>query len=797
MGPAAPRPALRPGPGRGRHTRGGGRYVADLVTSGTLVIGFVRSSFARARLGQVDLSRVRSSPGVVAAYGAGDLEGLLRPLPVRFGPGKLYDWHLLAKGSVCFVGEPIALVVGVDRGSVEEACELAEVDYEPLEPILDLDSARSAGAGLVREEAGSNVVFLASKGSGDVEAALASAEVVVDRVFHLARQSACPLENRGVLAEDESLSGELVVCSSTQIPHILRTAVSTVLGRPERSVRVVVPDVGGGFGLKCQVAAEECLVAWAACHLGRRVVWLEDRWENLVASNHAHDEQVHLRVGFASDGTITAVDAEVTVDVGAHSCYPLSVALEPSSTAAHLFGSYRVPEARVRSLGVATNKCPTGAYRGVGGSVANFATERSLDEAARALGMSRLEIRRRNLLQLADMPYAHPIGGLVDTGDPRMVLEELVGGLDPEAPWLAAIQSLEPAPSPAEGEALLGVGLVVFGEHSSPGSEVYRSRGVTEVPGYDAASVELLEDGTFAVYLSSADAGQGHGDVCRQQVADVLGVAAGDVTVVEGDTGRCPRGTGTFASRFAVAQLSAALRASARLSSRLVEAAAARLSCEVDEVKRDGEVFSSGSGDERVSLKELARWLYVPDSGRLGRSLEVPFAESGYWDDGPTLPTCAMLALVEVDPETFQARVRRIAALEECGRVLDEAVVLGQLRGGIVMGIGDALLEEHRYSETGDLLTSTFMDYLVPTASDVPRLDLRVLDDDRLHSRRSESGAKGVGEAGTIGAVGAVGCALAEAVRAAGGSLDELPGTPLRLFRSCASQGAEGSGVLR
>ena len=342
--------ARRRGPGTVR-ARGGGRYVADLAATDTLAVGFVRATLGRALLLNVDLAEVRTSPGIVAAYAATDLAGEVGPLTVRFGPGKTYDWHLLATDAVSFVGEPVALVVGVDRGSVEEACELASVDYEPLDAVVDVNAAMEDGAELVRPEAGSNVVFSASKAVGDAGAALASARVVVERTFHLARQSACPLENRGVLAYEEPLTGEVVVCTSTQIPHILRVAVATVLGRREESVRVVVPDVGGGFGLKCQVAAEECLVAWVAQHLGRRVAWLEDRWENLVASNHAHDERVRLRVGFAEDGAITAVDADITVDVGAHSSYPLSVALEPSSTTAHLFGSYRVPASARRLTG--------------------------------------------------------------------------------------------------------------------------------------------------------------------------------------------------------------------------------------------------------------------------------------------------------------------------------------------------------------------------------------------------------------------------------------------------------------
>lgn len=758
---------------RGRLTRGGGRYVADLAAHHAVTVGFVRSTVARGRLLGVDLDEVRAHEGIIAAYDGRDLEGLVAPLPVRFGPGNLYDWHLLARDWVSFVGEPVALVVGEDRASVEEASELAGVDYEPLPAVTDVREAAGSPE-LVRPETGSNVVFSASNEVGEIERALDEAFLVVERRFHLGRQSACPLENRGVLAYEETLTGELVVSTSTQIPHILAEAVARVLGRPEASVRVLVPDVGGGFGLKCQVAAEECLVAWVAHHLGRRAAWVEDRWENLVASNHAHDEWVRLRVGFTSAGVITGVDAEVVVDVGAQSSYPLSVALEPSSTSGHLFGCYKVRAARIVSRGVATNKCSTGAYRGVGASVATFASERLLDIAANELAISRVEIRRRNLIGRSEVPYQHPIGGLLDSGDPLGVFERL----------LTVAAGEEDDPVPGGRMTLVGTGYAVFTEHSGPGSAVYRRRGVTEVPGYDAARLVMRDDGTFVVYISSADAGQRHTAICQRHIADVLGVDPRLVEVVEGDTGSCPKGTGTFASRFAVAQMSAAVMAGRRMVTRLSEAAASFLECPPEEVQKAEGGFEHRPSGRAVSLPQLARWLYYPEGPRQGRTLEVPFEELGYWDGGPALPCGAMLATVEVDPETLITRLRRIVAVEECGRVLDRDAVVGQIRGGLVMGIGDALLEEHVYTDEGEILTASFMDYLLPTFAEVPEIELDILEDEEIFTNRSETGSKGVGEAGTIGAVGSIGCAVSDAIGTRGAFLDELPATPLRLFRA-------------
>ncbi len=642
---------------------------------------------------------------------------------------------------------------------------------------------------LVRPETGSNVVFSTSIGIGDVEGALRDSFLIVEREFHLARQSACPLENRAVLAYEEPLTGELVVSCSTQIPHILSEAVAIALHRRASSVRVIVPDVGGGFGLKCQVAAEECLVAWVAHELGHRAVWLEDRWENLIASNHAHDERLKLRVGFTNSGAITGVEGEVTADVGAQSCYPLSFALEPSSTGGHLFGCYKMAAARISAVGVATNKCPSGAYRGVGASVASFASERILDVAAGELGLGRLEIRRRNLMSLADMPYQHPIGGLVDTGDPWAVLERLItiSGVTEEEDGLAL---------PGGDGRLEGIGVAVFTEHSAPGSAVYRRRGVTEVPGYDAAKVVLRDDGTFVVYISSADAGQRHADICRRQVADVLGVDPRLVEVVEGDSTSCPKGTGTFASRFAVAQVSAALRAASRLLGRIIEAASASFECPPEEVGLAEGGFEHRLSGRAMSLRRLAYWLYYPESARPGRSLEVPFEELGYWDGGPALPCGAVLAAVQVDPDTMIARTRRVVAVEECGKVLDRDAVIGQLRGGLVMGVGDALLEEHVYGDNGEILTASFMDYLLPSFADAFEVDVELFEDEQLFTARSETGAKGVGEAGTIGAVAAIGSGVSDALWHLGASLDELPATPQRIFSSLADAAKRSDRVL-
>ncbi|MGH3274882.1 MAG: xanthine dehydrogenase family protein molybdopterin-binding subunit, partial [Streptosporangiaceae bacterium] len=343
----------------------------------------------------------------------------------------------------------------------------------------------------------------------------------------------------------------------------------------------------------------------------------------------------------------------------------------------------------------------------------------------------------------------------------------------------------------SKGRPRVGVGIAVFNEHSGPGSAVYRGRGVTEVPGYDAARVVFEEGGTFSAYISSADAGQRHAAVCRVQVAKALSVDPSLVNVVEGDTASCPVGTGTFASRFAVKQVGAAVVAADRMAGRLHRAAAAYLDCSPGDVQQtEGGYERRGSGGQ-VSFSALSEWLYRPPGGigRLERvrETEAPVEELGFSDGDSTLPCGALLTVVEVDAETFIPKVRTIKIVEECGRVLDRSAVFGQLEGGAIMGLGDALLGEHLYDESGEITTSSLMDYLLPMIGDAPRVEVFLLDDETLYTKRSETGSKGVGEAGTIGAVASIGCAVSDALRSLGGTLNELPATPLRVFKACQS----------
>ena len=379
----------------------------------------------------------------------------------------------------------------------------------------------------------------------------------------------------------------------------------------------------------------------------------------------------------------------------------------------------------------------------------------------------------------------------MDCGDPLGVLEQLMASLEPGEALSALTEVAPRSHGPAQGRPRVGVGVSVFNEHSGPGSSVYRARGVTEVPGYDAARLVFEEGGTFSAYISSADAGQRHAAVCRVQVAKALSVDPSLVNVVEGDTASCPVGTGTFASRFAVKQVGAAVVAAGRMAVRLRRAAATQLNCSPEDVQQTEGGYEQRGGGAQVSFSALSEWLYRPPggTGRLKRvrETETPVEEFGFSDGDSALPCGALLTVVEIDAETFIPKVRTIKVVEECGRVLDRSAVIGQLEGGAIMGLGDALLGEHHYDESGEIFTSSLMDYLLPMVGDASPVEVAIIEDETLYTERSETGSKGVGEAGTIGAVASIGCAVSDALRQLGGTLNELPATPLRVFRACQS----------
>ncbi len=684
---------------RERIVTGQAQYIADVGPEGCLDVAFVRAPVPHAKIRTVELGSTQATWG--GALG-------LAPLTLEAGGMVTVAWHPLPTDRVRYVGEPVAMAWGRDRYEAEDLADTIAVGYDPLPPGTPLHDA-----------APDDVLFSRAFDSGGVDEAMAGAHLVLERTFRTARQSAVPLEGRGVVADHDQATGVTTLWTSTQLPHLVRRGVARALGVDEAAVRVLVPHVGGGFGLKANLYAEEIAVAALARRLGTPVRWIEDRTENLLAGTHAHDTRVSLRVGVSAEGRVRAIEADVLTDVGAYSVWPATAVVEPAVGALSLFGPYAFEAIRFRARAIASNRCPVGPCRGIGQTAAVFATERMMDAVATELGLDPLEVRRRNAVP--EFPWTSPAGRDIDSGDYLGLLARLAEQSD--------YQRLRRRQAQARSAGrLFGIGVSLFNEISASGSADYRRRGVTSLPGTDAARVVVSADGRVQIYTSAADAGQGHAATYRALALDELGLLAEQVDVIEGDTARCPEGSGTFISRGAVG------------------------------------VVASVAEALRKAAKE---------------GLEPGTDVTHVHDPSQVYPSGAHLAVVEVDPVSRVPHVVRYVVVEDCGRVLDRDLVDGQVRGAVAMGIGEVLLEEHAYSVDGQLLTSSLRRYLPPLAPDVPAIETHHLESP---SPDTALGSKGVGEAGTIGAFGAVANAVADALGAAGARLTQLPYSPERIF---------------
>jgi len=758
--------------------RGRASFVADILPPGCLHAAFVRSPVAAAQIVSVETTRALAYAGVVGAYTGQQIATEIAAIRID-GPGlSAHDWYPLATDRVRFQGEALAVIVGTDPYTVEDAVDLVDIDYRPEPVVASVQDALSPGASLVHESLESNVLFHTIRQSEGFDEAFSEADIVIERVFRQARQTPAPLETRGVLAEADLASGRIVVVTSTQIPHIVRTVIAKMLKRPESSIRVVTPNVGGGFGLKARVYGEEVVLPWLAERHGVPVRWVEDRRENLLASSHAHDDEFTVRVAADRSGRLKAADIRVVTDVGAFSIYPQSASLQPATGGPSVLACYRIPAIRLEATAVATNKCPVAPYRGVSAPMATFVGERMLDLLADQLQLDRVKVREINLIRSSEMPYTTPLGVSYDSGDYSSVLERVLSSVDYES-WM-----VERSRRRTSGLPLIGVGMAVFNEHSAPGSLAFKKRGITTIPGFDTTRVAIDASGRVTVYVSSADAGQDHATSYAMTVAAILHIESEDVTIVEGDTDRCPIGTGTFASRWGTAQLSATVTAAQQLESRLRSVAAEILNSALADIRHDSGGFHTIERDVVATLPEVAQSAYSW-SGDKNFVLE----ETATWDGVPTYPYGAQASIVELDTNTFDVRILRQSAVEDCGTRINEVAVDQQMIGAIAMGVGNVLLEELVYTPDGQLMSASLMDYLLPSAMEVPHISISHLV---TTTDRTPLGSKGVGEAGTIGAVASIGVAVADAMSQLGYEVNDLPVGPGRLFATINS----GSSVL-
>lgn len=750
--------------------RGRARFVDDLKPEGHLHVAFLRSPLASARVNGVDLDSARQAPGVVAVFAGADLQGSCDPMRVHLTtPGALApDRPIMATDRVRFVGEIMAAVVTASRYQAEDALELIQADLDPLPAVVTFEDALAAGAPLVHESVPKNLYFLGHRTFGDVEKAFAGADVVVEGEVVHPRVSAAPMEGRGVIAAPDG-SGGVVTWSSTQAPHIVAEAIAESLHLDEKMVRVVAPDVGGGFGLKAHVYVEEVLLSWIALRLQSTVKWIEDRSEHLQAANHARDQKVTFSAAVRNDGRVLGLRATVLSSIGAYGIRPHGPLLDPMTCAGLIPGPYDIRDYEYDSYAIATNKCPEGPYRGVGMVTAVLTHERLMDLIAARLGIDPADVRRRNLVTPAQMPYTAVTGHPYESGDYPAALEAALAAFDYRR------ARAEQARERGAGR-LIGIGVSSYVEFTGAGSSTFKARGMIGISGVDTARVWVGEDGRVRVQTSCPAIGQGVQTTFAQVAASALGVEAESVIVEQTDTAKVGSGTGSFMSRSSVTAATSAHRASKQLRLEILNAASWRLD---QPVERLGIGASGILVDGEPAGITLAQLVATDPSDNGGYSLDVSVT---YDPVQAAHPYATHACLVEVDPGSGAVEIRRYVVADDCGTVINPTIVDGQVVGGIAQGIGAVLYEEIAYGSDGQLLSGSFMDYLIPTAGEMPKVvEIKHLV---TPSTVHELGTKGIGEGGTIGSTAAVANAIADALSVPDGTLPFTPDRILTLLRA-------------
>lgn len=762
--------------------RGWGNYVADIASRNTACahVRFIRSTVASGRIVSV------SAPPGVTMFSAADLAGVQ---PIRAALHRTdfvtVGTPILATDVVRFVGEPIAFVVAETEAAAEDAAELVEVDIEPLPAVLSAIDALAEGAPLIHDSVPAdhqnapNTMVDGRVSTPGAEAAFAGAHAVVSIRVSSGRQSAMPLEARAAHAGYDRNSGRSTLHATLQMPHVTRTGIADCLGIAEDDLRVVSPDVGGGFGAKMTLAREDVALVWASRRLRRDLAWIETREENFLAAWHSREQVYDIAGAFNAEGELLALRGDLICDVGAYSCYPVTWAVEPLMALAELPGPYKVAEYDVRSRAVATNKCPIAPYRGVSRPMQVLAMERLMDCAAAELGIDKVAIRDVNLI--AEFPHRAPTGLVLDVASHRETLAV--------AARLADLDDFarRQATALAEGR-YLGIGFSCFAERTGYGTPAFAARSQpfelhptqaapVITPGFERVILTMDPSGGLTLRIGAAPHGQGLKTTLAQVVCDELGMRPDQVRVIASDTDATPYGWGSYASRSMVIAGGASVMAAKDLAERLRGLAADRLGGLADDVVLENGAARLRGGSDSVDLAVLARDTYhsshlIPDKGEPALEAVATYDPSG------TFANACHVAEVEVDPLTGQVEITRFLVAEDAGRLINPAVVDGQIHGGVVQGIANALYEELIYDDSGVLVTTSLMDFLPPTVAEVPDIEIAHI---ATLSPATLTGAKGVGEGGTIGAPAAIANAISDALRPLGLGVFHLPATPHRV----------------
>ena len=771
---------------------GKGTYVADLQLPGMVHVAFVRSQVAHGRLTKVDVSPSLGLPGVIHAMSGADLSDVIAPFPdhqvsvpnswKRQVPHSMNGPcpRVMPVDKIRHVGEPLALVVAQDRYTAEDAAELVQIEYEMLPVVSDAESAIQSGSPLVHEELGTNILGQFQLEKGNVTEAFSSAPFTIRRRFKHHRYTGMPMECRGAVAEYDARTDSLTIWCSTQMAHAVRRMVANLLGMPEARVRCIAPDVGGGFGTKGLVYPEEVMIAYLARTLGRPVKWIEDRREHFISTIHARDQIHETEVAFDAEGRILALSDKLLVDCGAWN--PLGL-VTASNTASHMMGPYKIPNYRVEATVVATNKVANAPYRGAGRPEGVMVMERIIDLIANQLNLEPAEVRLRNMVQPEEMPYDAGIPyrdgsrATYDSGDYPASLRaalEALGGLT----------EFRKRQKQAWNEGrLLGLGLGCYVEGTGVGS-------------FEGAVVRIDPSGTIYVATGACPQGQSHETAFSQIVAEIWGVTPDQVTVIAGDTAAIPFGLGTIASRSAVVVSHAIHEASRRVKEKVLTIASHMLECAPEDLEyRNGKVQAKGAPAMSLTLKQLARaanpgW----DHGRPPGT--DPVLEATYYYEPPTVTWAyaTHAAIVEVKPDTGEVIIEKFVIAHDAGTIINPLIAEGQIYGGVVQGLGGALWEEIIYDENGQLLTGSFMDYLLPTITEVPVMELIHQE---IPSPLNPFGIKGLGEGGAIAPPVVIANAVSDALKPLGIEWNSLPVRPDHIVQALLEKGFIKEGVLR
>jgi carbon-monoxide dehydrogenase large subunit len=782
-----------------RLIKGLAHYVDDIRLPDTLHVAFLRSMYAHARITNIDTSEALNAPGVVAIYTGRDLGEKIGAVPCASALPELKtpEHRPLASDKVYFVGHPIAAIVATDRYAARDAIDLIMVDYEELPVIVDPEEAAKGGAP-IHEKFGDNIAYKLTAGEGDVDAAFASSDHVIKQRIVNQRLAPVAMEPRGVLARYFPGEEELTLWSSTQIPHLMRTQVALMIGIPENKLRVITPEVGGGFGSKLNVYAEEALLAWIAMQMeGKPVKWIETRRENMQATIHGRGQVGYVEVGCKQDGTVTALRYNVFADLGAY--FQLLTPAMPTLTGLMLSGCYKIPAIQINVTGVFTNKMATDAYRGAGRPEATFVVERALDLVAAELGLDPVEVRRRNFPKPEEFPFKTATGLFYDSGNYEAALDKALENAD--------YTRLREEQKKARDEGrIVGIGVSTYVEICALGPSQAMPAG-----GWESATVRIEPTGKVTILTGASPHGQGQETSFAQLAADELGCDINDVTVIHGDTSIVQYGIGTFGSRATAVGGTAVYIAIEKLKEKANKIAAHLLQADISKVVWDENGFNlepepakvaAGAGvpeadlpagqapgaalpepqiegKKRLSLQDIALTAYLardlPPDMEPGLSATYFFEPKNF-----TFPFGTHIAVVEIDRETGDIKFQRYVAVDDCGRVINPMLVDGQVQGGIVQALGQALYEEIVYDEQGQLVTGTLMDYAVPRAKMIPWLEL---DRTETPTDVNPMGVKGVGEAGTIGATPAIVNAIVDALSPFGIRHIDMPVKPENVWK--------------